>query len=406
MAETSSPGDAPLYRRVERQVPALTRRMLDRFVEEIPLYALLPREQLDGEIRAITNRNLRLFFATLRKDRPLHATELAELGVSAARRAEERVPLEAVLTAYHLGARIGWEALVAAAHDDERDALLDAAARMLAYVQQVTGTVAAAYLEERQSIYGEERDAVRALASALLNGGPIDDAATRAGVRVTSTYVVMSLRIAPHPDEVDGGVGGTVAARRKLRRVHQGLDEWLGEPVLGLLEPGGGTVLLPVRGEPGATLDRLPDLMAGLARAAGASVVGGYAVAAVPDGLSAAARQSRDVLRLVRDLEREAGAYRLDDVLLEYQLSRPSDAQAMLAGLLDPLDRNPDLVTTLETYLAQDLDRRRTAGLLHVHPNTLDYRLRRIVELTGLDPATSRGLQLLGAALASRRLRG
>ena len=44
------------------------------------------------------------------------------------------------------------------------------------------------------------------------------------------------------------------------------------------------------------------------------------------------------------------------------------------------------------------------AAALHVHPNTLDYRLRRIVELTGLDPSTTRGLQLLGAALASRRL--
>ena len=91
-------------------------------------------------------------------------------------------------------------------------------------------------------------------------------------------------------------------------------------------------------------------------------------------------------------------------MLLEYQLTRPSDAHAALSELLDPLDRNPDLPHTLEVYLANDLDRRRTAAALHVHPNTLDYRLRRIVELTGLDPATSRGLQLLGASLAARRL--
>jgi DNA-binding PucR family transcriptional regulator len=94
----------------------------------------------------------------------------------------------------------------------------------------------------------------------------------------------------------------------------------------------------------------------------------------------------------------------LRDVLLEYQLTRPSDAHAALRELLDPLDRNPDLQHTLEVYLANDLDRRQTATTLHVHPNTLDYRLRRIVELTGLDPSTSRGLQLLGAALAARQL--
>ena len=93
-------------------------------------------------------------------------------------------------------------------------------------------------------------------------------------------------------------------------------------------------------------------------------------------------------------------------MLLEYQLTRPSDATEELLRLLDPLDRNPDLPHTLEVYLANDLDRRRTAAALHVHPNTLDYRLRRIVELTGLDPSTTRGLQLLGAALAARRLVG
>jgi sugar diacid utilization regulator len=39
-----------------------------------------------------------------------------------------------------------------------------------------------------------------------------------------------------------------------------------------------------------------------------------------------------------------------------------------------------------------------------VHPNTLDYRLKRIVELTGLEPATTSGLQLLAAASLTRRL--
>jgi DNA-binding PucR family transcriptional regulator len=114
--------------------------------------------------------------------------------------------------------------------------------------------------------------------------------------------------------------------------------------------------------------------------------------------------QARDVLRLSARLGRPPGLYRLRDVLLEYQLTRPSVAQDELRALLEPLERNPDLLLTLDAYLAEDTDRRRAAALLHVHPNTLDYRLKRIVELTGLDPATSAGLQLLGAAAAARRL--
>jgi len=100
----------------------------------------------------------------------------------------------------------------------------------------------------------------------------------------------------------------------------------------------------------------------------------------------------------------EPRLYVLRDVLLDYQLTRPSDAQPHLAALLAPLERFPDLLRTLEAYLAQDLDRRRTAASLHVHPNTLDYRLKRIVELTGLEPATTSGLQLLAGAVAVRRL--
>src|SRR5207237_612413 len=83
----------------------LARRMIETFVAEIPLYSQLPREQLEGEILDITEANLRLFFGVLRTGEPIGADDLAEVRLSAARRAEERVPLDAVLTAYHVGAR-------------------------------------------------------------------------------------------------------------------------------------------------------------------------------------------------------------------------------------------------------------------------------------------------------------
>jgi sugar diacid utilization regulator len=405
VAESSTWVDHPLYQRVERTVPKLARRMIDRFVEEIPLYGLLPREQLEGEILSITIENLRLFFGMLRSGLPLPPDTLGDVRLSAARRAEERVPLDAVLTAYHVGARIGWEAIVADAGEDETEAVIAAGSRVLAYTQQVTAEVAAAYLEEQQTIYGEERDARRALASALLAGDPAEALAARLGVTIADAYVVVALRMDPHPDEGERGVGGAVAARRKVRRAQRALDQWLGEPVLGLLDPTGGAVLLPSELEEAAALaDRLPALADALRQAAGAEVTAGAAVAVGAHDVARATGQAQDVVRLARALGRPPGGYTLRDVLLEYQLTRPSDALGDLADLLDPLDRNPDLPLTLEAYLEHDLDRRRTAGALHVHPNTLDYRLRRIVELTGLDPSTTRGLQLLGAALAARRL--
>jgi len=398
--------DSPLYERVERRLPKLAQQMLSTFVAEIPLYTLLPREQIEGEIAEITLANLRVFFSSLRSGEPITEEDLSTSRLSAARRAQERVPLDAVLSAYHIGGRVCWEALVAEAGPDEQEALIVAAGRVMRYIQQVTGTVAAAYLEERQSIYGEERDALRALASALLNGEPADVLAARVGLAVAPAYVVLNVAIGDHEDEVGGGAGSAIAARRKLRRVQGQLDRWAGQPVLGLLEPAGGPVLLATTPEEiEKILGSVDSLIAELTEAAGAPVSCGTAVATTVSDLATAARQAADILRLAVGLGRAPGAYLLRDVLLEYQLSRPSDALPALGSLLDPLNRNPDLTLTLETYLGFDLDRRKAAAALHVHPNTLDYRLRRIVELTGIDPSTAHGLQLIGAALAARRLR-
>lgn len=401
---TVTSGDSPLYARVEQRLPKLAQQMIARFVAEIPLYRLLPREQLEGEILEITLSNLRMFFHALRSGTSITDEDLATTTTSAARRAQERVPLDAVLAAYHIGGRAGWEALVEEAGPDDSEALIVAASRVLDYVQQVTGAVSAAYLEERQSIYGEEREALRALATALLAGEPTDALAARVGMTVAAAYVVLYARIEAHEDEADSGVGGRVAARRKLRRVQGRLERWAEQPVLGLLEPDGGPVLLATTPDDVAKITGgLDELVHELTEAAGAAVSFGAAVAEDVESLREAATQAKDVLEIARSLGRSPGAYLLADVLLEYQLSRPSDALPALGALLDPLDRNPDLIRTLEVYLATDLDRRRAAAELHVHPNTLDYRLRRIVELTGIDPSTAHGLQLMGAALSARR---
>jgi sugar diacid utilization regulator len=135
------------------------------------------------------------------------------------------------------------------------------------------------------------------------------------------------------------------------------------------------------------------------------TVTATYAIADTAD-LPEQHRQTREVLDIVLGLGRPPGSYRLEDVLLEYQLGRPTPATTRLAALLDPLSENPDLLPTLERYLAEDLNRRRTATVLHIHPNTVDYRLRRITALTGLDPAKPQDLQHIGAALAARRVIG
>ncbi len=385
--------------------------MTEAFLAEVPFYRLLPTEQLDGEVLELCASSLLTFFRTLREGRGLDGAELAEPRASAARRAEERVPLDAVLAAYHVGGRIGWESLCRVATPAETAELVGHASGVLRFVQVVTGTVAEAYLEEQQSIMGEVRDARRLLAQALLDGEPTDAAAARAEVVLAPAYVLLALDLPgslpgrPSTREPDAGTGARVAARRRQRRVQETLDEVVGEHVLGLFGPAGGLVLLPARRHALAELDAMmPAVVAALGRVVGAPLLAATATAERPRDVPSAGRLARDLLALAGSLGRDPGLWRLDDLLVDYQLTRWTDATPRLRSLLDPLERNPDFLPTLETWLACDLDRRGAAAALHVHPNTLDYRLRRVGELTGADPTSARGAQLLRAAVTARRL--
>ena len=401
--------EIPLANRVERRTEQVARRMLAELIRQIPLYSHLPQEQLQGEILDILRYNLTVFFRILREGGRPQPEDLAEIRASAARRAEERIPLEAVLTAYHVGALVAWDELCAEAEEDETDQLLGLVGHIMGYIQAVTSGVAAAYLEERQAIYGEERDARRALAEALLAGVPSDALAQRVGHVLAPSYLVIELAIAPSPDEEDEGVGAVVAARRKLRRVERFLGGGRWADALLMLSASGGSVLVPVRGEQAREsaveeMAAIEELLAGVREAASAPVTAGVSFRPGVSGVPAAGDEASEVLRLARELGRPEGAYLLDDVLLEYVLTRPSEAGERLGDVLTPLDHGPELVATLEGYFAADFDRRRAAAALNIHPNTLDYRLRRVAELTGLSVSTAQGVQVLGAALVARRL--
>jgi carbohydrate diacid regulator len=58
----------------------------------------------------------------------------------------------------------------------------------------------------------------------------------------------------------------------------------------------------------------------------------------------------------------------------------------LASHLLRPLDHEPDLLETVETFFDSDCCPSAAAGRLSIHRNTLSYRLDKISALTGLDP--------------------
>jgi DNA-binding PucR family transcriptional regulator len=63
-------------------------------------------------------------------------------------------------------------------------------------------------------------------------------------------------------------------------------------------------------------------------------------------------------------------------------------AAELRRSILGPLAEDgarSDLLRTVEAYVELGCDRRHAAERLHIHPNTLDHRLRKARKLTGLD---------------------
>ena len=63
-----------------------------------------------------------------------------------------------------------------------------------------------------------------------------------------------------------------------------------------------------------------------------------------------------------------------------------------------------DLLPTLESYLGNDCNMNATARAIYAHRHTVAYRLERVKELTGLDPAATEDRERLGLGLKALRI--
>ncbi|MBO0853090.1 MAG: helix-turn-helix domain-containing protein [Nocardia sp.] len=384
--------------------------MVGHFVENVAPCRTLPGDALHGDVTTITRTCLELALSLLDgRDIPDKTKHLEN---AAAAWAREGVPIDTIHHAIHEGFKIGFDLAVTnttagiAGQDPGEQALTEAdytnlltGTRLLVEIlDTMTTAVSGAYVRELRSAVSEHHNAVHTLTSALLAGHPTSTMARECGIEIADAYHVLALHIPPHPDQRNPHLNPTIVARRKLRRVQTALATGTTATTLSLLSTGGGTLLIPTTRSSTGHLD---TLLAHLSRAGQVPITAATTTAS-PEGIPTAAEQTHQLLDMVTRLDWAPALYRFDDLALEYQLTRPGPGRDHLRTLLAPLDHHPELLTTLQTHIANNLNRQRTARLLHIHTNTVDYRLKRIAQLTGLDPTQTNGLWYLRSALIAR----
>jgi len=368
-----------LLRAVRRvDVGDVARRLTDSLRAD-PGYGSLVRA---GEAGLRVNRwNIELFLRWIAEKRPPSDQDLDILRALARERAIEGMPAHELIRAYRDGFRFGWRALLEAARDDERAALVDAADAFFHHLDLVSRAVVEGYAEveaDRHAGRGEERDA-RALMTALTRDAEPSAENRRYAERIgfhpgpVLAAVVLAVRGA--------SASGHAEMARRLR--DQGvLAVSEGERVVGLAATSPRAVL------------------------AGLGEEGLLAIEAEPRERGRLAVELDDLRRLLATAlpEGRSGVIGPDEYLLELLLLRSPDIADRVERLVfDNLcaSGHQELARTLEMLVKHGFDRAATAAALPVHRNTMTYRVRRLEEISGLD--LNRPEQRALAWLAVRR---
>ncbi|WP_280484306.1 PucR family transcriptional regulator [Nocardia cyriacigeorgica] len=379
-----------------RDVRRLSRRLVDHLAGSVPPFTTLTAEVMAGDVAALVRVCVEWSIQRMSGDDQPVPTE--RINAAAAKWAKDGVPIDTVLHAVHAGFKAGLDLLFARTEPNGSGNIVDGTTAALELLNLITSTVSKAYVREHRAGVAEHHTAVHTLTSALLGGHATSKMARECGIQIAAEYFVLAVSLPAHPDESHPRLDPHVVARRKLRRVQAALADQFGDTALSLLSVDGGTLLVPARASAESELD---EMVRKLSEAALVPIRATVLTAAA-DEVASAADRAHDLLDTVHQLGRGPGLYRFAELALHYQLTRPGIGRDILHARLAPLDDHPELMETLRVFFAMDLNRQRTARILHVHPNTVDYRLRRIGQLTGLDLSPTEGLWYLRSALIAR----
>lgn len=393
--------------RLEASTPELSARALERFRCEIPEYALAIPAHETG-VRESIQGLVRLFVRVVREERRLSPAELAVIGALASERAEQGVPLEALLSAMRLAMRVGWRDTVGwvrrqLRQDDLFDALGDVAFQLLEFIDDISQAVARSYLRREDHIVGERERRRRAFLSDVLNGtceaGPSSQTAVEFGIDICASHSLILSACAPRSSASLQAAAFKQIERSLPRATH-----------VEAFETGhrAHVVIVPSYN---------PDSWAaalGIAREVFAET-GLTGVYSEPRrGLLGVARDYRRLTRLLpwALTVGPAGSLRSDAETTLYGLlgaGSPEDRdefiEMTLGGLtsLSPSQRTA-LLDTMQALFDHGGSPSAAGRALGVHPKTVQYRIDRVSALTGLSPRVPAERLRLDLALHLRRL--
>lgn len=348
-------------------LPALAEETITAIGREVPEYARPLEGPFGDGLRLGVELALGRFVDALVDPAAADATDRRELYVELGR-GEMRAgrSLDALLSAYRLGARIAWERCVQAGQEAgfDPETLYRLASAIFSYIDRLSAESVEGYAQEQSVTLAERQRRRRALVRLLAR----DDAG------VEEVKDAAQLAVWPRPQTVAALVTRAEDADRFASR--------LGGEAIAVTEQGLALAFLPDPGAPGRAAE-LQQALEDQAAALGPIVPLERAAVSLHRAQAAFGLQERGILPT------GPGPLRSDEHLPDLLLHGDGALAADLAArALQPLDDLRDgarerLLETLRAWLDEPGQVTRVAERLHVHPQTVRYRMAQLRELFG-----------------------
>jgi PucR C-terminal helix-turn-helix domain/GGDEF-like domain len=364
-----------------------------RIVDEIPGYRDAAPE-LINDLRAGATATVEVLARTQAEGAAVRREDVVFVRELAARRVHQGVSLEVFVHAYRVALLAYWDACAeeAARLRISREAGFALARSAIDAVDTITTQAAEAYLREENRLRTQSGRAARDLVERLIDGQPVDPGRRHPaapGLDPTGQLLTAVGRVEQT----------TLAVGDALQLARDTLEENMS---LGTVRPlatirHGELVLISGGTSPSAKIASLSAARGRIIEEHKIDVR--YGVSVPSQGFASVQQAYREAALSLSYTSAGRPVVSLDELsALECALIGATAAtKAMIASKGNNLRALPDdeLAVTVETIRAfsgADLNVAKAAEQMHVHPNTVRYRLQRIATKTGRDPRTLAGL--------------
>ncbi|MFB8089354.1 helix-turn-helix domain-containing protein [Streptomyces sp. NPDC055992] len=382
-------------------LPELTDRLVEALREQEPAYRAAI-EADPAEIWQEVHHSLRHNVGSLIQPREFRDAAHRTSRRIGEVRAEQGLPLDAVLHAFRMGGAMVWQDLVdetARRHPEDIRLLVHVAADVWNFVDEHCGVVADAYRRAERRLAWRRENRHRLMTAALLDGtaqiADLPDTAAALGLPEDGRYAVLAVsdaRRSPH---------GTT---------HPPLELPAGTHAVWHADPETEFAILPLGRGDGAEHGDAAGTLTGLAAALRVPPGARAGIGAAVEGLAAVGDARRLAETALRACPADGGVVLLDEHLpAALVVSSPGLGAALADRVLGPLERldaadRDVLIETLTAWFDADGSAPRAGARLYCHRNTVLNRLRRFEQLTGRCLTRPSDAVEVSLALAARRL--